>query len=102
MTLKKIIVTAALVLSATSAAMAQSAWTTGTAADRANAGYPSPYANSFYAYAPGVVSSQASGLRAFAEVPQTGTVGDPPLSIDNPALTGGGSSGYNDSVRHDW
>lgn len=102
MTLKKIIVATALVLSATSAAMAQSAWTTGTAADMANEGFPSPYANSLYAYAPAVASSHANGLRAYAEVPHTGSFGDPPLSVDNPALTGGGSSGYNDNVRHDW
>jgi hypothetical protein len=37
------------------AALAQSAYTTGTAASRAAAGYPSPYGygSGFYAYAPG-------------------------------------------------
>jgi hypothetical protein len=35
------------------AALAQSAYTTGTAASRAAAGYPSPYGSGPYAYAPG-------------------------------------------------
>jgi hypothetical protein len=40
---------------------------------------------------------ERNGLDAYAMVPhaQAG-------SIDNPALTGGGSDGYNDSLRHDW
>jgi FlaG/FlaF family flagellin (archaellin) len=42
-------------LSATPAALAQSAYTTGTAASDEAAGYPSPYGNGsgFYAYRPG-------------------------------------------------
>jgi hypothetical protein len=35
------------------AALAQSAYTSGTAASRAAAGYPSPYGSGLYAYAPG-------------------------------------------------
>ena len=35
------------------AAMAQSAYTTGTAASRVAAGYPSPNRSGLYAYAPG-------------------------------------------------
>jgi hypothetical protein len=46
---------AALSLALPAAALAQSAYTTGTAASRAAAGYPSPYGNGggLYAYAPG-------------------------------------------------
>lgn len=99
MNAKKIIIAGTLLLSATSAALAQSAWTTGTAADRARAGYTSPYGGSgLYAYAS--VSRHANGLQAYAMVPhaQDGQPG----SIDDPALTGGGAPGYNDSLRHDW
>jgi hypothetical protein len=44
-----------LLLSATSAAMAQSAYTTGTIASDEAAGYPSPYGtgSGYYAYFPG-------------------------------------------------
>jgi hypothetical protein len=96
MNAKKIIITAALLLSATSAALAQSAWTTGTAADRAREGYASPYASGLYAYAPGVVYRDANGLGAYAMVPHTQAG-----SIDDPALTGGGSAGYNQLERTD-
>jgi hypothetical protein len=41
--MKKIIVIATLLLGATSAAMAQSAWTTGTASNRAATGYSVPF-----------------------------------------------------------
>jgi hypothetical protein len=95
--MKKIIITAAVLLGATSAAMAQSAWTTGTAADRARAGYVSPYGGSLYAYAPAFGSRPSSGVDAFAMVPQAQG-----QSIDDPALNGGGSSGYNDLVRRAW
>jgi hypothetical protein len=46
---------AASSLALPAAALAQSAYTTGTAASRAAAGYPSPYGNGsgLYAYAPG-------------------------------------------------
>jgi hypothetical protein len=93
---KKIIITAALLLSATSAALAQSAWTTGTASDRERAGFPSPFGGSLYSYAPDYVPGDSSGLRAFARIPQDGV-----QSIDNPALTGGGSAGYNELERQD-
>jgi hypothetical protein len=61
MTTKKMIVTVALLLGTTAAAMAQSAYTTGTAASNAAAGYPSPYGgySGLYAYAPGSVSGHA-------------------------------------------
>lgn len=53
MTSKTIILTAALVLSATSAALAQSAYTTGAAENRADAGYSSPSGGAgIYAYVP--------------------------------------------------
>jgi hypothetical protein len=55
MTVKKIIVAMALVLGATSAALAQSAYTSGTIASSERAGYPSVggYGSGLYAYAPG-------------------------------------------------
>lgn len=45
---------AAFAIASPAAAMAQSAYTTGTEADSVAAGYPSPYGNSndLYAYAP--------------------------------------------------
>jgi hypothetical protein len=53
MTPKTIILTVALVLSATSAALAQSAYTSGSAENRAEAGYSSPYGGTgLYAYVP--------------------------------------------------
>lgn len=97
MNAKKIVITAGLLLSATSAALAQSAWTTGTAADRARAGYASPYGSGLYAYAPGIVSRHTSGLGAYAMVPGSRTGFN-----HSPALTGGGSAGYNDLVREEW
>ncbi len=70
MTLNKIIVATALVLGASlgaslgvsSAALAQSAYTTGTIASSDRAGYPSPdgYGSGLYAYAPGYVDSHAA------------------------------------------
>jgi hypothetical protein len=97
MTAKMIIVAAALLLGATSAALAQSAWTDGSAADGARAGYTSSYGSGLYAYAPGSVSGQAIGLRAYAMVPDARA-----RSIDDPAITGGGSTGYNALVRQEW
>ena len=44
---------AALGIAMPAAAMAQSAYTTGSAASRAAAGYSSPYGGGLYAYAPG-------------------------------------------------
>jgi hypothetical protein len=70
MTAKKIIVATALVLGATlgasfgvsSAALAQSAYTTGTIASSDRAGYPSAggYGSGLYAYAPGYVDGHAA------------------------------------------
>jgi hypothetical protein len=68
MTARKIIVATALLLGATSAALAQSAWTDGSAVDRARAGYASPNGSGFYAYVPGSFSGQASGLGAYGMV----------------------------------
>jgi hypothetical protein len=46
-------------------ALAQSAWTTGTAMSRARAGYSTPFGNNDYAY------RNSSGYGAFARVPRT-------------------------------
>ena len=48
-----IAVVTALGIAMPAAAMAQSDYTTGSAANRAAAGYPSPYGSGLYAYAPG-------------------------------------------------
>jgi hypothetical protein len=69
---------------------------TGTAANNAEGGL----GNGGYAWtAPrsGRILNDASGRGAYAMVPhaQAG-------SNDNPALNGGGSDGYNESLRHDW
>jgi hypothetical protein len=98
MTAKKIIVATAILLGglgASSAALAQSAWTTGTAENRAEAGYASPYGGGLYAYAPGFVSRHSSGLSAFAMVPRTGG------SRYSATANGGGSRGYNWAVEND-
>jgi hypothetical protein len=57
MTAKKIITAIAFVLVATSGALAQSAYTTGTIASSEAAGYPASggYGSGLYAYAPGYV-----------------------------------------------
>jgi hypothetical protein len=94
-TAKKIIVATTLLVGATSAALAQSAWTDGS--DRARAGFASSYGSGLYAYAPGSVSGHANGLSAYAMVPHARAG-----SIDDPALTGGGSAGYNALVRQEW
>jgi hypothetical protein len=71
MTAKKIIVALALVLSAplglSSAALAQSAYTSGTIASSDRAGYPAVgypsgggYGSGLYAYAPGYVAGHAA------------------------------------------
>jgi hypothetical protein len=54
MIVKKIVVAIALLLGATTATLAQSAYTTGSAAGNAAAGYASPYGygSGLYAYAP--------------------------------------------------
>ncbi|HEY2530229.1 MAG TPA: hypothetical protein VGJ20_20225 [Xanthobacteraceae bacterium] len=88
MTAKKFIVAAALLLSATPA-LAQSAWTTGTEASRVTAGYPSPYGQDLYAYAPGVDArphaTSHSGRNAYAQLPSLSWSSGP----------NGGSVGYN-------
>jgi hypothetical protein len=58
MTVKTIVTAIALLLSATSATLAQSAYTTGTIASSEAAGYGSPYGG-LYDYAPGHVSGHA-------------------------------------------
>jgi hypothetical protein len=82
MTLNKIIVAAALVAGATlgvsSAALAQSAYTTGTIASSERAGYPSPspegYGSGLYAYAPGFAYGHAATERQGVRVRQSRTV----------------------------
>lgn len=108
MNAKKIIISVAFLFGATSAALAQSAWTTGTAADRARAGYASPYGGGLYggyasyaevrpAHHPRYRVFRRRGLHAFARIPA-----DPPGSGSlNPAATGGGSPGYNWALLHD-
>ena len=61
MTVEKIVVAMALLLGATSAALAQSAYTSGTIASSERAGYPSVggYGSGLYAYAPGYGYGQA-------------------------------------------
>lgn len=54
-----IAVVAAMGIAMPAAAMAQSDYTTGSAASRAAAGYPSPYGGGLYAYAPGYSSNHA-------------------------------------------
>jgi hypothetical protein len=53
--MKKIFVALAFLVAATPVALAQSAYTTGSAASNTTAGYPSPYGGygrGYYAYAP--------------------------------------------------
>ena len=49
--MKKIIVALAFLVAATPAALAQSAYTSGSAAGNTAAGYPSPHGSGYYAYA---------------------------------------------------
>jgi hypothetical protein len=74
-----------------SPALAQSAWTTGSASSRARAGYPMPYGGSEYA------SPDADGYGAYAMVPRT----EGNQYRYSPAANGGGSSGYNWAVEND-
>jgi hypothetical protein len=62
MRVKTIVTAIVLLLSATSATLAQSAYTTGTIASSEAAGYGSPggYGSGFYDYAPGHVSDHAA------------------------------------------
>ena len=69
MAARKIIAALAFVLATATAALAQSAYTTGTVADREAAGYPSPYGSGnqvyahIYAYAPGHAHGHARKAR---------------------------------------
>src|ERR1700758_1267480 len=58
-TLIAIITITAFGIASPGAALAQSAYTTGTEASDVAAGYPSPYGGGPYAYAPGPVSAAA-------------------------------------------
>lgn len=71
-------------------ALAQSAWTTGTASSRARAGFSTPYRSSDYAY------PRSNGYGAFAMVPSR-TDG----SRYSPAASGGGNRGYNWALEND-
>jgi hypothetical protein len=87
-TATKLIVAAALLLSTAPAALAQSAYTTGSAASNARAGYAIPGGRDFYGSAP---TFDRPGLSAY------GSVGGAPFADrpDSPGETGGGSTGYN-------
>jgi hypothetical protein len=65
MTAKKIITAIAFVLVATSSALAQSAYTTGTIASSEAAGYPASagYGSGLYAYAPGYAHAHVGESR---------------------------------------
>lgn len=69
---------------------------TGTAANNAEGGLGNG-GSGWTVPASGRVVVHRNGLNAYAMVPhaQAG-------SIDNPAMTGGGSSGYNEFMRRDW
>ena len=55
-----IVAIAAFGIAMPAAAMAQSAYTTGSAASRVAAGFPSPYGSGLYAYAPGHVYGRSA------------------------------------------
>ena len=61
----------ALGIAMPAAAMAQSDYTTGSAANRAAAGYPSPYGHSLYDYAPGYDSNHGQ-VRQWQDQSQSG------------------------------
>jgi hypothetical protein len=87
----KLTVLAALALtSIASPALAQSAWTTGTASSRARAGYSMPDPSSIYGH------RQTSGLRAYGMVPRPDGA-----SRYSPSASGGGSTGYNWALEND-
>ena len=60
---RKTLLIVALVVGGTSAALAQSAYTTGTAGDMAKEGYPTSYGSDAYAYGPGFRSQASTGVR---------------------------------------
>ena len=86
-TATKLIIAATLLLGA-APAMAQSAYTTGSAASNAAAGYPSQFGRTPFAAAP---AYSRSGMNAY------GAVGSAPYAgrVNNPGENGGGSTGYN-------
>jgi hypothetical protein len=89
-TSKLAFVAAIALASIASPALAQSAWTTGTASNRARAGYSTPNGYNEYSY------PQSSGYGSYAMVP--------PRTDGNrysPAANGGGSTGYNWAVEND-
>lgn len=104
-------------VSVASPVLAQSAYTTGTAADSASAGYPSPYRGS-YAYAPNSVSRESGGFGSFAMVPGGygrhgvsrqsrgyGSFAMVPGTIGgrySPSANGGGNPGYNWALENDY
>jgi hypothetical protein len=88
--LKLAFIAAVALASIASPALAQSAWTSGTAWDRAGAGYPSPYGSGLYSYAPNTAPGYSNGLRGYDMVPRTDSAGR-----YSPAANGGGSRGYN-------
>ena len=75
------------------AAMAQSAWTTGTASNQEAVGFASPYGSGSGLNAFAMVPDQ-SGRGSFAMVPQYDSRG----IARSPAAQGGGSLGYNESL----
>jgi hypothetical protein len=84
-------VAAIALASIASPALAQSAWTTGTASNRARAGYSTPNGYSDYAY------PNSSGYGSYAMVPRSDGNGN----RYSPAANGGGSTGYNWAVEND-
>ncbi len=83
-------ITAIALASIATPALAQSAWTTGTASSRARAGYSTPYRSNDYAY------PNSNGYGSFAMVPHADGAGR-----YSPAANGGGSPGYNWAVEND-
>ena len=94
-------------LCAAPAALAQSAYTTGTIANSVAAGYPSPYrtGNSFYDHAPGLGArrhysrARSTSARRHDRAVYNYVPSDPlDPSPNSAAATGGGSLGYNQMV----
>jgi hypothetical protein len=108
-TVKRLTLATTLLLGAAPAALAQSAYTSGTINSRLAAGFPSPYGteSGLYDYAPGFAVRQGgrhqsrlwststpkyeNGLSAYGYVSSS----SPDADSNSPALTGGGSLGYN-------
>lgn len=84
-------ITAIALASIASPALAQSAWTTGTASSRARAGYSTPYG---YGYTDEGYS-HSNGYGSYAMVPHTDG------NRYSPAANGGGSPGYNWAIEND-